>query len=110
MPLSPCSSKPIWRAPGGKTTPNALAAARQCGYEHVHWADAGFLGDELPSDRFPNEALLKRAIANLRDGDIMMMHLGIYSRKDPFGPMLDPLLGALSARGFCFATLLERPR
>ena len=96
---------PIWRAPGGYTTPNALAAARACGFEHVHWAPAGFLGDELPSDKYPNDVLLKRALANLRDGDIMVMHTGIWSRKDPFAPMLDPLLAGLKAKGFCFATV-----
>jgi peptidoglycan/xylan/chitin deacetylase (PgdA/CDA1 family) len=96
---------PVWRAPGGYTTPNALAAARACGYEHVHWANAGFLGDELPSDKYPNEVLLKRALATLKDGDVMVMHTGIWSRKDPFAPMLDPLLAGLKARGFCFATI-----
>jgi hypothetical protein len=34
--------------------------------------------------------LLERALANIRDGDILMAHLGIWSRKDPFAPMLDP--------------------
>ncbi len=95
----------IWRAPGGYTTPNTLAAARACGYEHVHWAPAGFLGDELPSEKYPNDVLLKRALANLRDGDIMVMHTGIWSRKDPFAPMLDPLIAGLKAKGFCFATV-----
>jgi peptidoglycan/xylan/chitin deacetylase (PgdA/CDA1 family) len=95
----------IWRAPGGYTTPNTLAAARACGFDHVHWAPAGFLGDELPSDKYPNDVLLKRALANLRDGDIMVMHTGIWSRKDPFAPMLDPLLAGLKAKGFCFATV-----
>ena len=99
---------PVWRAPGGRTTPNALAAAKACGYEHVHWAEAGFLGDELPSDRYPNDVLLARALKNLRNGDVMMMHLGIWSRKDPFAPMLDPLLAGLKARGFCFALLPVR--
>lgn len=96
---------PIWRAPGGRTTPFALQAAKQCGYEHVHWAPAGFLGDELPSDKFPNDRLLAQALKNLRDGDIMVMHTGIWARKDPFAPMLDPLLAGLKERGFCFATL-----
>jgi hypothetical protein len=44
-------------------------------------------------------------VANLRDGDIMMAHLGIWSRKDPYWPMLDPLIAQLKAKGFCFATL-----
>ena len=97
-----------WRAPGGYTTPNAIGFARECGYEHVGWSPAGFLGDELPSDRFPNALLAKRAVDHLRDGDILMMHLGIRSRKDPFAPELDPILTALQAKGFCFATIPER--
>lgn len=96
---------PLWRAPGGRTTPRTLAFAQACGYRHVAWADAGFLGDELPSDRYPNPLLLERALRHLRDGDILMMHTGIWSRKDPFAPMLDPLLEGLKAQGFCFATI-----
>jgi peptidoglycan/xylan/chitin deacetylase (PgdA/CDA1 family) len=97
----------LWRAPGGKTTPRVLGFAKSCGYTHVHWADAGFLGDELPSETYPNESLVKKAVANLRDGDIMMAHLGIWSRKDPYWPMLDPLISQLNAKGFCFATLKD---
>ena len=96
---------PLWRAPGGRTTPLTLKAAQACGYHHVGWAPAGFLGDELPSDTYPNALLVDRALKNLKDGDIVMAHLGIWSRKDPFAPALDELLGKLEARGFCFATL-----
>jgi peptidoglycan/xylan/chitin deacetylase (PgdA/CDA1 family) len=96
---------PIWRAPGGRTTPNTLAAAQACGYRHVGWSAAGLLGDELPSDKYPNDVLLARALKNLRDGDILVMHLGIQSRKEPLAPILDPLLAGLKERGFCFATL-----
>ncbi|QKS29339.1 MAG: hypothetical protein FAZ92_01989 [Accumulibacter sp.] len=95
---------PLWRAPGGRTTPNTLAAAQACGYRHVGWAAAGFLGDELPSETHPNAMLLQRALERLRDGDIVMAHLGIWSRKDPFAPMFEPLIAGLKARGFCFAT------
>jgi peptidoglycan/xylan/chitin deacetylase (PgdA/CDA1 family) len=97
---------PIWRAPGGRTTPRALQFAATCGYaRHVHWANAGFLGDELPSERYSNRHLTERALAHIRAGDILMMHLGIWSRKDPFWPQLDPLIAGLKARGLCFATL-----
>lgn len=96
---------PLWRAPGGRSTSGTLQAAEACGYRHVHWAPAGFLGDELPSGAHPNETLLRRALAGIRDGDILMAHLGIWSRKDPFAPMLDPLIAGLKARGLCFATL-----
>jgi peptidoglycan/xylan/chitin deacetylase (PgdA/CDA1 family) len=100
---------PIWRAPGGRTTPNTLAAAQACGYRHIGWAVAGFLGDELPSESYPNAVLVQRALDHLKDGDIVMAHLGIRSRQDPFAPMLDPLLTRLKAKGFCFATLGARP-
>jgi peptidoglycan/xylan/chitin deacetylase (PgdA/CDA1 family) len=96
---------PWWRAPGGIVTPNALRAGQACGWTHVGWAPAGFLGDELPSEQASNDALVKRALARVRDGDILMAHLGIRSRRDPFAPALEPLIAGLKARGFCFATL-----
>lgn len=100
---------PLWRAPGGRTTPNVLAAAQACGYQHVGWAPAGFLGDELPSETYPNAVLLQRALDRLKDGDIVMAHLGIWSRRDPFAPMLDPLIRGLKEKGFCFATRRTQP-
>ncbi len=101
---------PLWRAPGGRTSPRTLAAARGCGYAHVGWSPAGFSGDELSSARYPNALLLKRSLAGLGDGDIFMAHMGIWSRKDPWAPAnLEPLLAGLERRGFCFATLREHP-
>mgnify|MGYP000638545704 CR=1 FL=1 len=87
-----------------------LAAAEACGYRHVGWADASFLGDELPSDKYPNERLLQQALARIQPGDILMAHLGIWSRQDPWAPaVLEPLIEGLKARGLCFATLREHP-
>jgi peptidoglycan/xylan/chitin deacetylase (PgdA/CDA1 family) len=99
----------LWRAAGGRITPGVLKAARSCGYAHVYWAPAGFLGDELPSETYPNEKLLAQARRGLRDGDVVVAHLGIWSRKDPFAPMIDPLIAGLKQRGFCFRTLREHP-
>jgi peptidoglycan/xylan/chitin deacetylase (PgdA/CDA1 family) len=102
---------PLFRAPGGKTSPELLKAARSCGYAHVAWAPAGFLGDELPSDRFSNAQLLQKALKNIQAGDILVAHLGIWSRQDPWAPaVLEPLIVGLKARGFCFATLREHPQ
>jgi peptidoglycan/xylan/chitin deacetylase (PgdA/CDA1 family) len=101
--------EPIWRAPGGRAPDAVMQAALHCGYQHFYWAEAGFLGDELPSDRYPNQQLLERALQRLKSGDILMAHLGIWSRKDPFGPMFEPLIAGLKARGFCFATLIDHP-
>lgn len=97
---------PIFRAPAGRTSPALLRAAEACGFRHVGWSEAGFLGDELPSDRFPNDRLLAKALAEVRTGDVLLAHLGIWSRRDPWAPaVLDPLLAGLKGRGFCFATL-----
>ena len=101
---------PLFRAPGGKTSATLLASARSCGYAHVGWADAGFMGDELPSEKYPNQALLQKALRDLRSGDIVMAHLGIWSRKDPWAPaVLEPLIVGLKAQGFCFETLRTHP-
>lgn len=101
---------PLFRAPGGKTSPALLAAARACGLAHVGWSPAGFLGDELPSDRYPNSALLGKALRDVRSGDVLLAHLGIWSRRDPWAPaVLEPLLAGLKAQGFCFKTLAEHP-
>jgi peptidoglycan/xylan/chitin deacetylase (PgdA/CDA1 family) len=101
---------PLFRAPGGKTSPALLAAAQSCGYAHVGWAPAGFLGDELSSERASNPALLAQALRSIRSGDILLAHLGIWSRKDPWAPaVLEPLIVGLKERGFCFHTLREHP-
>lgn len=101
---------PLFRAPGGKTSTRLLAAARACGFAHVGWSPAGFLGDELPSETYPNAALLQKALRDIRAGDILVAHLGIRSRKDPWAPaVLEPLIVGLKERGFCFATLREHP-
>ena len=102
---------PRFRAPGGKTSPRLLAAARACGWEHVGWSPAGFLGDELSSATVSNAQLLARALRTIRSGDILLAHLGIWSRKDPWAPAdLEPLIVGLKERGFCFRTLREHPR
>ncbi|MES2480607.1 MAG: polysaccharide deacetylase family protein [Pseudomonadota bacterium] len=101
---------PLFRAPGGKTSPRLLAATRACGHAHVGWAPAGFLGDELPSEKYPNALLLERALRGIRAGDILVAHLGIWSRRDPWAPaVLEPLLAGLIERGFCFRTLRDHP-
>ena len=101
----------LWRAPGGRVTQQAARWAASCGYPvHVLWDDAGFIGDELPSDKYPNDMLLKRALANIKPGTIALMHLGIWSRRDPLAPILEPLIQGLKAKGLCFAPLAAAQR
>ena len=102
---------PIFRAPAGHTSPALLAAAKAAGFNHVGWSPAGFLGDELPSDKYPNAELLERALKNIRSGDILLAHLGIWSRLDPWAPAdLEPLMRGLKDKGFSFAPIREHPR
>lgn len=101
---------PLFRAPGGKTSPQLIASAQACGFAHVGWSPAGFLGDELPSESASNADLLRKALRDVRSGDILLAHLGIWSRKDPWAPaVLEPLIVGLKEQGFCFRTLGEHP-
>jgi peptidoglycan/xylan/chitin deacetylase (PgdA/CDA1 family) len=102
---------PLFRAPGGKLSSALETAAQSCGYTHVGWSPAGFLGDELPSEKFSNAKLLEQALRSIRSGDILMAHLGIWSRKDPWAPaVLEPLIIGLKVKGFCFRTLRDHPQ
>ncbi len=96
---------PLWRAPGGIVTPEARRMAASCGLRHQGWSAHGFLGDELSSEAHPNAALLRRNLANIRDGEVLVMHWGVRSRREPFAGIFDELIGGLQARGFCFAPL-----
>jgi peptidoglycan/xylan/chitin deacetylase (PgdA/CDA1 family) len=100
----------LWRAPGGKLSRNAVRFAEQCGYRHVDWSPAGFSGDELPSDRHPSRALIARQLKDIKEGDILLWHLGIWSRQDPLYPYLDELIVGLKAKGLCFARITEHPK
>ncbi len=96
----------IWRAPGGKISPRLIQMAKACGYQHIGWSDTGFLGDELSSAQYSNQFLLQKALEQLKDGDIAMAHLGIWSRKDAWATgVLEPLIVGLKQKGFCFATV-----
>jgi peptidoglycan/xylan/chitin deacetylase (PgdA/CDA1 family) len=96
---------PLWRAPGGIVTPGALRMAEACGLRHQGWTGRGFLGDELNSAASPNAALLRRNLARIRDGEVLVMHWGVRSRREPFGLIFEELVTGLLDRGFCFAPL-----
>ena len=50
-------------------------------------------------------------LRDVKPGDILLAHLGIWSRRDPWAPaVLEPLIVGLKQRGLCFATLREHPR
>ena len=54
---------------------------------------------------------MQQALRDVKAGDILLAHLGIWSRQDPWAPaVLEPLITGLKARGLCFATLREHPQ
>ena len=69
-------------------------------------ASEGRVGDrQLASEAHPNAALLRRNLEKIRDGEVLVMHWGVRSRRDPFAGIFDELIGGLQARGFGFAPL-----
>ncbi|MBY0331321.1 MAG: polysaccharide deacetylase family protein [Acetobacteraceae bacterium] len=96
---------PLWRAPGGITTPNAVAMAAACGLRHQGWTANGFWGDELDAAAHPNAVLARRAIERTRPGEVVVIHWGVRSRRDPFAAVLEGVIEGLQARGLCFAPL-----
>ena len=96
---------PLWRAPGGIVTPGAVRMAEACGLRHQGWTARGFLGDELASEAHPNAGLLRRNLAQIQAGEVLVMHWGVRSRREPFGLIFEALIKGLLERGFCFAVL-----
>lgn len=96
----------LWRAPGGRTTALSIRWAASCGYPvHVGWDEAGLLGDDYSSEQHPNAALLRTALERVSAGDVLMMHLGVWQRREPLAGILRPLIQGLKARKLCFARI-----
>jgi len=96
---------PLWRAPGGRLTPNARSLAEAAGFRHQGWTSNGFWGDELDAAAHPNATLAARAIERTRPGEVVVLHWGVRSRRDPFARVLGEVLDGLLARGLRFAVL-----
>ena len=76
---------PLFRAPGGKTSAQLRASAKACGYTHVGWSPAGFLGDELPSERELTDkflGLIEGTPYAERGYDLVRLVTGLDTRPD----------------------------
>lgn len=96
---------PLWRAPGGIVNGGVVELAAACGLRHQGWTANGFWGDELDSAAHPNATLARRAIANTRPGEVVVLHWGVRSRREPFALVLEEVIEGLHRRGLRFAPL-----
>lgn len=101
---------PLFWPPEGRASPRLAAAAQACGYQRVSAAPIAFLVPGAPTAKGPTAAQIEQLVARTRPGDVVLAHLGVWSREVPQVPVgLDALIGGLKAKGFCFATLGEHP-
>lgn len=98
---------PLWRAPGGIVAGGVVELAARCGLRHQGWTANGFWGDELDSTAQPNAVLARRAIERTRPGEVVVLHWGVRSRREPFAGVLEQVILGLKARGLGFAPLPE---
>lgn len=100
---------PLFRTPDGRTSSRLLAATKACGYVHVPAVPLSFLGAS-PSAQGPSDKQIAQAVARARPGEVLLAHLGVWSREVPQVPVgLDALITGLKAQGMCFQTLGEHP-
>ncbi len=85
--------------------PSHVGTGMWDGPQPVSWAMS------YQATKFSNAMLLDKALRGIRSGDILMAHLGIWSRPDPWAPaVLEPLIVGLKQKGFCFKTLKDHPQ
>lgn len=102
-------ARPLFRAPGGRVSQRLAAAAQACGYRHVDLRAVPFppAGSEAKG---PTERQIEQTLARIQPGDMMLGHLGVWTREVPAVPLgLDALISGLKAQGFCFRSVSEHP-
>lgn len=101
---------PLFRAPGGRLSPRLAAAAQACGYRHVGLNVVPFPKPGAPSARSSTPAQVDQVLARIRPGDLVLGHLGVWTRELPQMPAgLNELIDGLKAQGFCFRTVSQHP-
>ena len=95
---------PLFRFPYGARDARTLAIARALGYVSIRWTvdTWGWMGRSVQS---PQRAL-RRVVAHLRPGAIVMMHLGAARDGSTIDAhALPAVIDAVRARGYRFVTL-----
>lgn len=91
----------LYRPPGGEYDASVLAATKQLGLVMVLWTDdPGYFAKP------PAKTVEERALRDIRDGGILLLHDGIQQTLD----ILPDLIRQLKARGYQFVTCSELAR
>jgi peptidoglycan/xylan/chitin deacetylase (PgdA/CDA1 family) len=99
----------LFRVSGASATPPLVAAAAGCDWVNV--AGSVALPMEAAGRKGTNAQSLRRALHDVRPGDVLRVRLGASRRADAWARAdLEPLVEGLQARGLCFATLREHPQ
>ena len=108
--LTDTPALPLFRAPGGRVSTRLVAAAQACGYQHVAVPQVAFLPGGTPTAKGPTDQQVQQTVARVKPGDMVLAHLGAWSKEVPQMPVgLDALITGLKAQGFCFQTLRQHP-
>jgi peptidoglycan-N-acetylglucosamine deacetylase len=97
-PLLGHSTRPWFRPPYGDYDDAALAQIAEAGYSY----SAMWTIDTLGWNGLTAQAILDRTLAGAAPGAVVLMHVGAASRD---ATALQPLIDALRARGYHFATM-----
>jgi peptidoglycan-N-acetylmuramic acid deacetylase len=99
----------LFRVSGTYVTPPLVAAAAGCDWVNV--AGSVLLPMEAVGRKTTSAQSLRRALREVRPGDVLRVRLGSSRRADSWARAdLEPLIEGLQARGLCFATLREHPQ
>lgn len=93
----------LFRSPGGRLSPDVLGAAHDLGLRVLDWEVDG-----KDFERPPAPVLVDRVLGAVQPGSLVLLHDGGGNRANTVAA-LRPLIQALRARGFGFATPLHPP-
>ncbi|WP_441248346.1 polysaccharide deacetylase family protein [Kitasatospora sp. McL0602] len=104
---------PFFRFPYGDTTPEQIAQVNALGYADIEWTTDtnGYLGT---AGGMTTEKAVKRALDDLKPGEIIQMHIGSLDGQSPVldAQALPQIIDAVHARGYQIVdlrTLLDPP-
>ena len=100
------SPRPLFRFPYGDRNKRTIAAVNAAGYVAVRWT-VDTLGWEGTRAGITVRSVVRRVLANLQPGEIVLMHVGAnpYDHSTLDADALPRMINKIRARGYGFVTL-----